>query len=372
MDFEITIVGAGVVGLAAGRALARAGHDVLLLERHGSIGSETSSRNSEVIHAGIYYPKSSLKARLCVQGKQMLYDFCESHNVAHRKSGKLIVAADESQLGRLRLIREAAEANGVLDVQNVDGAALHVFEPELCGVAALHSPSTGIVDSHGFMLALLGDIENGGGHLALNAAVEHVSALSGGGFRLRVFQDGEETVMTTRNLVLSGGLHTSGLLRASRLPRLEQVPVTRFAKGNYFRFRGRSPFSRLIYPVPEPGGLGVHLTLDLAGEARFGPDVQWIDEIDYTVDTSRAEKFYDAIRTYWPGLPDGALAPDYAGIRPKITGPGEQAADFMILDEQAHGNKGLIALFGIESPGLTASLAIADHISRSLVPPDKL
>lgn len=360
-DVETIIIGAGVVGLAVARALALGGRDVLVIERHPQIGSETSSRNSEVIHAGIYYPKDSLKARLCVDGKRRLYEFCDSHKVPHNRIGKLIVAANEPQARTLQDIAQRAAQNGVADLEFLDKDDLAAIEPELTGIAALLSPSTGIVDSHALMLALQGDAEQRGAQIAFRTDVTDIASWLNDGFKIMT-QGDESFGLTCRNLVVCAGLHTSGLLRSSSLAFRKAVPETRFAKGNYFRFSGRIPFSHLIYPVPEPGGLGVHLTLDMGGQARFGPDVEWIDRIGYDVDDRRSEKFYDAIRAYWPGLPDASLFPDYAGIRPKLSGPHEPAADFLILDRTSHGHSGLVALLGIESPGLTASLALAERV----------
>ncbi|MBL8447163.1 MAG: NAD(P)/FAD-dependent oxidoreductase [Zoogloeaceae bacterium] len=357
---DCLVVGAGVVGLAVARALAQAGWEVVVAERHDRIGTEISARNSEVIHAGLYYPAGSLKARLCVRGRGLLYDFCADHGVAHRRCGKLIVATSDAQVGALKLIVAAARANGVADVEVLDGAAARRLEPEVSCVAALLSPSTGIVDAHGLMLALLGDAESAGASLAvLSPIAELVPGPAGIAVRL----EGEATPGLMAKWVINcGGLGAVALARRTvGLPETA-IPAFRYAKGSYFALSGRAPFSRLIYPVPEPGGLGVHLTLDLAGQARFGPDVAWVDALDYTVDAARAPAFEQAVRAYWPGLPEGALAPAYAGIRPKISGPGEPAADFRIDGPAEHGIAGLINLFGIESPGLTASLAMGEEV----------
>ena len=362
-DVETLIVGAGVVGLAIARSLAIKGQEILVVEQHDIIGSETSARNSEVIHAGIYYPKDSLKARLCVEGKQLLYAHCQSHGVPHSQLGKLIVATSEDQVQTLSSIRAHAEANGVGDLKLLDRQQSLQLEPQLDVIAGLFSPSTGIVDSHAFMLSLQGDAEENGAMIAFNSRVETWQPLAGGGFSL-AFNDG--TQLTCRNLIVSAGLHAFDLLSRQSANRSPHQMPTQYAKGNYFKLNGRAPFSHLIYPVPEPGGLGVHLTLDLGGQARFGPDVEWIDEIDYEVDPQRGEKFYAAIRDYWPGLADGALEPDYSGIRPKLVGPGEPNADFEISGPGEHGVPGLVGLLGIESPGLTASLAIAEHVSSQL------
>ncbi|MEP1207728.1 MAG: NAD(P)/FAD-dependent oxidoreductase [Rhizobiaceae bacterium] len=362
-DIETLIIGAGVVGLASARSLAMNGHDVLIVEKHGIIGSETSARNSEVIHAGIYYPQHSLKARLCLEGKQRLYDHCESHGVPHDRIGKLIVASNDEQLQALASIKTHAEANGVTDLSVLDQGTISKLEPDLWVKAGLFSPSTGIIDSHAFMLSLQGDAEAHGCQIAFNTTMESWASLPQGGFKVRF--DGS-TELSCKYLVICAGLHSSNLLKHDR--RFDDLGgrPTQFAKGNYFRLCGRAPFSHLIYPVPEPGGLGVHLTLDLGGQARFGPDVEWIDELDYQVDPVRSEKFYAAIRAYWPGLPDNVLEPDYAGIRPKLSGPGEANADFEFWGPDDHGLDGLVGLLGIESPGLTASLAIAEHV-RSLL-----
>ncbi len=359
-DVETLVIGAGVVGLAATRALALAGREVMVLEQHGLIGSETSARNSEVIHAGIYYPTGSLKARFCVAGKEMLYRFCAGNGVAHERIGKLIVASNEAQLADLDRIRRKAAENGVTDLEVLDGDALAKTEPALACKGALLSPSTGIIDSHGYMLALQGELEAHGGQVVLNTRVVSLETLSGGGYRLNVATaDAESYALTCRELIVSAGHGSPGLMAGFPAA---NPPKAFLAKGSYFKLQGKAPFSKLIYPVPEPGGLGVHLTLDLQHQARFGPDVEWVEAFDYPVDPARGEKFYAAIRTYWPDLPDGSLFPDYSGIRPKISGPGEIAADFRIDGPQAHGLKGLVALYGIESPGLTASLAIGEFI----------
>ena len=358
---ECVVVGAGVVGLAVARALAMAGREVVILEAEDAIGTHTSSRNSEVIHAGIYYPKGSLKARACVAGRHLLYEYCATHGVPHRRCGKLIVATNEEQVVELEGIRKKARENGVADVVEIPAVDAMRMEPALRCVAALHSPSTGIIDSHALMLAYLGDAEAAGAMLALKSSLEKV-VFTGRDFELQV---GETRIRTT-TLVNSAGLRAPSIARLIEGFPADRVPPEFYAKGNYYSLAGRPPFSRLIYPVPEPGGLGVHVTLDLAGQARFGPDVEWVDEIDYQVDPKRAERFYAAIRRYWPALPDGALAPGYAGIRPKISGPKEAAADFVIQGASEHGVAGLVNLFGIESPGLTASLALADDVAKLL------
>lgn len=363
-DIETIVIGAGVIGLAIGRALALAGREVLVLERQELIGSETSARNSEVIHAGIYYPTGSLKARLCVAGKQQLYDFCAENGVEHERLGKLIVAASEDQLSELQALKQKAADNGVTDLAFLDRQQMLEMEPALEGAGALLSPSTGIIDSHGFMLALEGGLGAGGGQVVLNTDVTQIARDPAGGYRLDVSteEDGDYA-LTCRELIVSAGHDAPGLMAA--LP-AARAPKAFLAKGNYFKLQGKSPFSRLIYPVPEPGGLGVHLTLDLQHQARFGPDVEWVTQKDYAVDPSRGDTFYAAIRSYWPDLKDGALVPDYSGIRPKITAQGEPAADFRIDGSEVHGLDGLVALYGMESPGLTASLAIADEVLTRL------
>jgi L-2-hydroxyglutarate oxidase LhgO len=362
---ECVVVGAGIVGLAVARALALAGREVVILEAEDAIGTHTSSRNSEVIHAGIYYPKGSLKARACVRGRGLLYDYCASHGVPHRRCGKLIVATADSQVGELQSIQGKAHENGVTDVVEVSAAEAMRMEPALRCVAALHSPSTGIVDSHALMLAYLGDAEAAGAMLGLKSTLEK-AAFTGKDFELQV----RETSIKTAMLVNSAGLRAPSVARLIDGYPSGKAPPELYAKGNYYSLAGRPPFSRLVYPVPEPGGLGVHVTLDMGGQARFGPDVEWVERIgregDYAVDPRRADRFYAAIRRYWPGLPDGALAPGYAGIRPKISAPGAPAADFFIQGPAEHGLPGLVNLFGIESPGLTASLALADDVVELL------
>ncbi|MEO5641517.1 MAG: NAD(P)/FAD-dependent oxidoreductase [Sphingomicrobium sp.] len=361
---ECIVVGAGAVGLAIARALAIAGHEVVIVEGERHIGSATSSRNSEVIHAGIYYPPGSLKARLCVAGRKRLYDHVERTHVPYRRCGKLIVATSDEELATLERIRDAAHASGVDDLAYVSKAHLRERFPELACVAALASPSTGIVDSHQLMLSLLGDAQEAGAMLALDTSVAAATITREGEFIVHF--DGASRPIRARRLINSAGLGASAL--AARIDGLDpaHIPETILAKGNYFALSGRSPFDCLIYPVPTGGGLGTHLTLDLAGQARFGPDVEWVDQIDYEVDPSRANAFTTDIRRYWPGLPDGALQPAYAGIRPKLTRSGEPIADFRIDGLERHGITGLVNLFGIESPGLTASLAIADHVTELL------
>lgn len=358
---DAVVIGAGVVGLAVARALALAGREVVILEAEDAIGTHTSSRNSEVIHAGIYYPKGSLKARSCVEGKQLLYEYCGSHGVPHRRCGKLIVATNPDQEKELLSISEKARANGVTDLKRLTKEEALQMEPELACVAALHSPSTGIIDSHALMLAYLGDAEAHGAMLAVKSVFQRASFADG--FEIHV--TGSEPIRA-QVLVNSAGLRAPSVARSIEGYDKSLAPKELYAKGNYYSLNKKNPFRRLIYPVPEPGGLGVHVTLDLAGQARFGPDVEWTDRIDYAVDPRRAERFYAAIRRYWPGLPDGALLPGYAGIRPKTAGPGEPPSDFQIQGPREHGIPGLVHLFGIESPGLTASLALAGLVAAEL------
>ena len=358
---ECVVVGAGVVGLAVARALALSGREVWVLEGGEGIGVGVSSRNSEVIHAGIYYPAGSLKARFCVEGKHMLYEYCQARGVPHSRLGKLIVAADEAEVPVLEGIRAKAAANGVDDMEALSGPAARDLEPALRVAGALLSPSTGIVDSHALMLAMQGDIEHAGGAVVFHAPVSR-GRVQPGGFLLEI-GGSEPMELECEVLVNAIGLHAPDLARAIAGIPEATIPRAFLCKGNYYALQGRAPFSRLIYPVPEKAGLGVHLTLDLGGQARFGPDVEWVEREDYDVDIRRADGFYAAIRRYWPGLPDGALAPGYAGIRPKISGPADPAADFSVVGPAEHGVGGLVNLFGIESPGLTASLALGRHVT---------
>lgn len=358
------VVGAGVVGLACARALARKGIETVILEANDAIGLETSSRNSEVIHAGLYYAPGSLKARLCVEGNRLLYEFCERHHVAYRRCGKLIVATVPEQEEKLAALKSQSLRNGVEDLQPMAAAQLKALEPRLAATAALLSPSTGIVDSHGLMLALQGDAEAHGAALALKSPLLRGEARDDG-FLLQV--GGEAPMQLEAGIVInSAGLHAPRVAATLAGLAARHVPTQYFARGNYYALAGRAPFSHLVYPLPEPGGLGLHLTLDLGGQARFGPDVEWIDAIDYTVDPRRADAFYAEVRKYWPALPDGALHPAYAGIRPKLAGPGAPAADFLVQSQATHGVPGLVNLFGIESPGLTACLALAGHVCAAL------
>lgn len=360
---DTAVIGAGVIGLAIARALAMAGREVLVIEAADAIGTETSSRNSEVIHAGIYYPPGSLKARLCVAGKARLYRYCEAHGVPHKRLGKLIVATEDGQQSRLAKIAESARACGVDDLRVLTQAEARAMEPELACVAALHSPSTGIIDSHAFMLALQGEAEAHGAQIAFLTRVVSGRVESDGIVLETRSADGEELTLKASLVVNAAGHGAAPFARALQGMPAAHIPRQFFARGCYFAMVRRSPFSRLVYPVPVEGGLGVHLTLDMGGAARFGPDVEWIDRLDHTVDPHRADSFYAEIRRYWPALADGALQPAYSGVRPKISGPGEPAADFAIEGPRDHGVEGLVNLFGIESPGLTASLAIAEHVA---------
>lgn len=360
---ECIVIGAGVVGLAVARALALEGREVLVMEAAGAIGTETSSRNSEVIHAGIYYPQGSLKARLCVQGKEQLYAYCARRGVPHRRCGKLIVATSPEQLAALDGIEARARANGVTDLQRLSRDEARALEPALECVGALLSPSTGIVDSHALMLSLQGDLEHAGGIVALNAAFTGAQCGADG---IEV-EAADGTRLHARCVVNAAGLHAPHVARGFVGAQGPALPEAWYAKGNYFSLAGRAPFSRLVYPVPEAAGLGVHLTLDLGGQAKFGPDVQWVEHADdLTVDPARGDGFYAEVRKYWPGLQDGALQPAYAGIRPKIHGPHAPAADFLVMGPDDHGVPGLVHLLGIESPGLTSSLAIGEHVAGLL------
>ena len=357
---DCVVVGAGVVGLAVARALALQGREVLVLEAANAIGTGTSSRNSEVIHAGIYYTPGSLKASLCVQGRALLYDYCRERGIDHRRCGKLLVATEPAQVAQLQGIAEQARRNGVADLVFLSADEARQLEPQLVCQAALLSPSTGIVDSHGLMLALLGDLENAGGVVALNSPLEKACLVSSG---IELFA-ADGTRLQAKTVVNAAGLHAPALAAQFAGLDPQHVPTAFYAKGNYFTLATRAPFSHLIYPVPQAAGLGVHLTLDLGGQAKFGPDVQWVDNPDdLTVDPARGDSFYAEVRKYWPGLQDGALLPGYAGIRPKISGPGEPACDFVIQGPRDHGVPGLVNLFGIESPGLTSCLAIGQMVT---------
>ncbi|EHR68911.1 putative dehydrogenase [Burkholderiales bacterium JOSHI_001] len=361
---DAVVIGAGVVGLAVARALARAGREVWLLDKADAFGTETSARNSEVIHAGLYYPPGSLRARLCVQGKALLYDYCAQHGVAHRRCGKLLVATHEDQHPKLDALKAQAEANGVHDLQWLGADEARALEPALRCTRALLSPSTGIVDSHGLMLALLGDAEAAGAQFVARAPVV-AGEVTGQGITLQV-GGAEPLCLRASTVVNSAGLWAPQVAASIAGLAARHVPQARYCKGNYFLYSGKPAFQRLIYPLPEAAGLGVHVTLDLGGQMRFGPDTEWVtdigDPVDYRVDPARGAAMVAAIRRYWPGLPDGALAPGYAGMRPKLHGPGEPAADFHLQGPAEHGVPGLVNLFGVESPGLTSCLAIADAV----------
>lgn len=363
-EIDAVVIGAGVIGLACARRLALAGIDTLILETEGEIGTGISARNSEVIHAGIYYPTGSLKARLCVAGRRMLYEYCVVHGVNAKRVGKLVVAS-EAQIPALQALMAQAQANGVDDLVSLTAAEAKALEPELICAAAFHSPGTGIVDAHELMLSLLGEAEDHGASLARQSPVIAGTVENDGRITLEV-SGLAPMLLTTRILVNAAGLGAQAIARALRGFPAEMIPALHFAKGNYFMLSGRSPFRHLIYPMPEAAGLGVHLTLDLGGGARFGPDVEWVDSPTYDVDPRRGDAFYAAIRSYWPGLRDGALEPAYAGIRPKLQAPGAPAADFRIDGPELHGMPGQVHLFGIESPGLTSSLAIADEVYQRL------
>jgi L-2-hydroxyglutarate oxidase LhgO len=361
---DALVVGAGVIGLAVARELALAGHEVIVIDQAEGIGTGTSSRNSEVIHAGLYYPPGSLKAQLCVEGRHALYAYCAERGLAHRRCGKLVVAVDDGELPALEALHAQALANGVGDVRLIDGTAARAMEPALSAVAALHSPSTGIIDSHAFMLALQGDAEDRGALFAFHSPFESATVTSDG---FDVCVGGAEPMhLSARLLINAAGLRACAV--ASLIDGLDprHIPQARLCKGHYFALTSRAPFSRLVYPMHNRAGLGVHFTLDLGGQGKFGPDVEWLAEgaaEDYVVDVSRAEGFARDIRRYWPALPDNALAPAYSGLRPKIVGPDEPAADFRIDGPEAHGVPGLLNLFGIESPGLTGSLALATRFA---------
>ena len=365
LQVQAVVIGAGAVGLACARALARAGKEVIILERNTDFGLETSARNSEVIHAGIYYPPGSLKAKMCVSGRKKLYAFCEEYGVEYSRCGKLIVATSERQLSELKNIQARALANGVDDLELLTASQAVALEPSLHALAALLSPSTGIINGRAYMLALLGDAEHHGASLALNSRVQSLQSTAAG-VQLSVLCDGVEETLLADLVVNAAGHQAIALANTCDAVAAEKIPQAYLAKGNYFSLAGRSPFSRLIYPVPEPGGLGVHLTLDLGLQARFGPDVEWVQTEDYSVNPQRAEVFYAAIRKYWPDLKDDALQPAYAGIRPKTVPQGSPDADFQVQGPDEHGVAGLVNFYGIESPGLTSSLALADVLCERL------
>lgn len=361
---QVLVAGAGIVGLAAARAAALRGHEVIIAEAANAIGTVTSSRNSEVIHAGMYYPTDTLRALLCVRGRRMLYEFCASHGVPHRKCGKLIVATNDAELAKIETIYKQGGINGVEGLTFVDANTAMAMEPELFCTAALLSPETGIIDSHGYMLALRGDVEDHGGAIALKTPVVGM-ARKDGQWQVR-FGGAEAGTFAFDAVVNAAGLGAQALARGIDDYPKDRVPRLVYGKGNYFSYAGRPAFKRLIYPMPIDGGLGVHVTLDLAGRMRFGPDVEWIETENYDVDPRRADSFYARVRTYWPKLPDGSLTPDYAGIRPKLRGQGEGQADFLIEGPAEHGLPGLVQMFGIESPGLTSSLALGDEVAARL------
>ncbi len=365
-DFDATVVGAGAVGLACGRALAKRGLTVLVLEKNGLIGEGVSSRNSEVIHAGLYYPTGSLKARFCVQGRRALYAFLDSHKIDYRRCGKLVVATEEAEVDRIEAIYQQATVNGVEGLEHLTGAQARALEPGLNAHAAILSPESGVFASHGYMLALQGEIEDAGGSVVLSTPFERAEPLPDGGFRITAGGEGGAT-LTTRLLVTAPGLEAQAVAaRIEGFP-ADRIPVRHLGKGVYLRLTGKAPFERLIYPPPIPGALGTHYRKDLGGQAVFGPDLTYVDNEDYSVDPATADEFSRYIRRFWPGLPDGALTPDYAGIRPKLHGPGEPQPDFRLDGPEAHRLPGLIALFGIESPGLTSSLAIGEAVTERLV-----
>ena len=366
---DCVVIGAGVVGLAVAREMALQGRETILLERESAFGTISSARNSEVIHAGIYYPKDSLKAKLCVEGNRMLYEYCRTHHVATQPYGKLIVASDDAQLDDLQAILYKAQQNQVPEIKMITGDQAKAMEPELNCSAAVLSASTGIVDSHGFMLSLLGGFEDAGGMIAYQSPLTSAKPLGENakdGFELEIGgADGMK--IQTKLLINCAGMSAPAIARKIQSLSEEQIPKAYFAKGNYFSLSGKSPFKHLIYPIPEPGGLGVHLTLDMGGQAKFGPDVEWLEideesQIDYTVNLKRGEGFYEAVRRYWPGLKDNALQPDYSGVRAKIVPPNSPAGDFCFNTLKDHGLEGLFNLYGFESPGLTSSLAIAKHL----------
>lgn len=364
-DFDAVIVGAGAVGLSCAYALARGGASVLVIERENRIGAGISARNSEVIHAGLHYPTGSLKARLCVEGRRALYAFLEAHHVAHDKCGKLIVATEESEIPAIERLARQGEINGIEGVRWLDGAQARALEPQLKAVAALESRESGILDAHGYMLALQGEIEAHGGAVVLDAPFDGAERATDG-WSIRVGGQAPATI-SGRQLIIAAGLGAQACARTIEGFPSRRIPELHFGKGNYFALQGaKAPFSRLIYPPPIPGALGTHYRRDLGGVARFGPDLQFVAREDYAVDPARAANFYATIRRFWPALQDGALVPDYAGIRPKLHGPGEPQGDFVIDDPAAHGLAGLVCLFGIESPGLTSSLAIGEEVAKRL------
>jgi|TARA_R100001143_G_C3358709_1_gene134179 L-2-hydroxyglutarate oxidase LhgO len=370
VDIECIVVGAGVIGLAVARELSRAGHEVLVIEAEGQIGTGASSRNSEVIHAGLYYPTGSLKAQLCVAGRQTLYDYCEAYDIPHKRTGKLIVATNNNQLGALKTLHDKALANGVTDIQWLSASEAVALEPELTCQAALLSPATGIIDSHALMLSLQGQAEGAGCQFVFRTPLQSVEQANGN-FHLG-FGGADPMSLTARYVVNAAGLAAPNIARLFPWHAHTPRPNAHYCKGHYFSLMQRSPFSHLIYPMPDEAGLGVHLTLDMAGQARFGPDTEWVDTINYAVDPSRVERFYEAVRQYWPNLSDDSLMPSYTGVRPKIVGPDQPAADFLIAGPTWHGVPGAVHLLGIESPGLTACLAIAQQCRMALENQDQI
>jgi L-2-hydroxyglutarate oxidase LhgO len=364
-DFDATVVGAGAVGLATGYALARRGLSVVVLEAERAIGQGVSSRNSEVVHGGLYYPTGSLRARLCVEGRRALYPFLDRHRVDYDRCGKLVVATSEAEIPKVEAVARQAEINEVEGIAWLTGAQAVAMEPALHAVAAILSPESGVFDSHGYMRALQWEIEGLGGHVALATPFEGAEPLAGGGFSVRT--GGEDPArFTSRYLVTAAGLGAQDTAAAIEGFPADRIPARHLGKGNYFALVGKAPFRMLVYPPPVPGALGVHYRRDLGGQARFGPDLEYVDEIDYHVSTERLPGFYEYVRHFWPGLPDGALVPDYVGIRPKIHGPGEPQPDFRLDTAEVHGIEGLVAMFGIESPGLTSSLAIGEEAAKRL------
>jgi L-2-hydroxyglutarate oxidase LhgO len=364
-DFDACVVGAGAVGLACGYALGKRGLSVVVLEAERAIGQGVSSRNSEVVHGGLYYPTGSLKARLCVAGRRALYPFLDAHQVAYRKCGKLVVATNDDEIPRIEAIAAQARANDVEGIEEISGETARAMEPGLNAVAAIVSPQSGLFDSHGYMLALQGEIEDAGGAVVTGTPFEAARPLESGGFAIRAGGEAP-TDLTVRLLVTAPGLSAQDVAaRIEGFPSAD-IPKLHFGKGVYFRLTGKAPFEHLIYPPPIPGALGTHYRKDLGGQAVFGPDLAFVEAPDYSVDPARAPGFYAYIRHFWPGLPDGALSPDYAGVRPKLHGPGETQPDFRIDGAEAHGLAGLVALFGIESPGLTSSLAIGEEVATRL------
>ena len=365
-DFDAVVIGAGAVGLATGYALSRRGLSVVVVEKEKAIGQGVSARNSEVVHAGLYYPTGSLKARLCVEGRRLLYPFLDAHNVAYDRCGKLVVATEEAEIARLDTILEQAKINDVEGMRVLTAAQTLALEPEVRAVMALESPESGVFDSHGYMVALQGEIEAAGGAVVVATPFLKAEPLASGGFR--VLTGGLEAAdLTCRYLVTCAGLGAQEAAAKIEGFPTDQIPKLHYGKGVYFVLSGRkAPFQRLVYPPPIPGALGVHYRRDLGGQAIFGPDLAYVETEDYSVDPARAEGFYSYVRKFWPGLPDGALTPDYAGIRPKIHGPGEAQPDFRLDAAKDHGIEGLIAMFGIESPGLTSSLAIGEEVAKRL------